>query len=724
MEGFGPPFFCLIFMWLDFLFEWPERLPAFSSFGNYSLEAIALKLRFQQHLAAEQSLIACVADLQDRDLAAVASLFCYLALVRKDLIRVKTNLQLLNSMSHGYAQLHTFLQIQSWLLEADITSIPDFADCFWQQHSQCQPIVALQSAVALFKNDLIESQRCLDSVSEFPILEIVRQRAALCVRQRSSEQAVLLLADAVQRFPQHIELHAQYINTLLDARSQTHTIPALRQVLTLHGEHPRLLASVCTVKLLQRQPSLARRAAFVQRLWPDVAIQDNGRLSNVLVTYEQTGHSDWLAHLSSSALDVSSSQLSIQENLCLQFASVESVLSAKQLHKVVDIYQRNPIATSWQPPINKPPASSPLRIGWISGDICQHPVARFLLGFFEAGSLQSSHQHILVNLKDHASESYLDRFCSYPNLMHLNASFPDTSQQVRVIRDAHLDVAIDLSGWTGGHFMRGFMARLAPLQVNYLGYFASTGLPTMDAWIGDDDLFPTPMQEWHSETIHRLPRCFIAWQPSQHLDEAHEPVTHSPTGGIRFGCFNHNRKLSDPVLRLWGELLRSVPGSNLVLKANAASDPHTQLLLVRRMRRAGLDPERVIWLPLAPSHREHLQQYAQVDVALDSFPNGGCTTTCEALWMGVPVITLTGTHYVSRMSTAVLRGAGLPHLCAKTPQQYLDLAREQAMGLSELRSNRDRWRNYVIKNPLGDAADLIKHLEHAFVMLHIKALAQ
>ncbi|PTT87665.1 transcriptional activator domain protein, partial [Pseudomonas sp. HMWF031] len=87
--------------------------------------------------------------------------------------------------------------------------------------------------------------------------------------------------------------------------------------------------------------------------------------------------------------------------------------------------------------------------------------------------------------------------------------------------------------------------------------------------------------------------------------------------------------------------------------ANASSDPSTQVLLVRRMRRAGLDPERVIWLPLAPSHREHLQQYAQVDVALDCFPNGGCTTTCEALWMGVPVITLTGNHYVSRMSTAV-----------------------------------------------------------------------
>jgi len=710
-------------MWHDFLFYWPDQFESLVLLDLCLFDRVAILLRSQRFLDAQNLLLASDTNNNPDDSEAFRILLCFIYF-NSNLNSASKLIEELLSTASKYRYLVYFLKVQLSLKQLTFSDLPASDSNFWGILPNWQPLVVSHAAISLIRGDLTNCESLLNSICEPHSLEAIRLQAALYLKKRSFQAAVDSLSIAVQRFPQHIELHAQYINTLLEARSQTQTIPALRQALTLHGEHPRLLASVCTVKLLQRQPSLARRAAFVQRLWPDVAIQDNGRLSNVLVTYEQTGHSDWLAYLSASALDVASSQLSIQENLCLQFASVESVLSAKQLQKVVDIYQRNPIATSWQQPINKPPVSSPLRIGWISGDICQHPVARFLLGFFEAGSLQSSHQHILVNLKDHASESYLDRFCSYPNLMHLNASFPDASQQVRVIRDAHLDVAIDLSGWTGGHFMRGFMARLAPLQVNYLGYFASTGLPTMDAWIGDDGLFPTPMQEWHSETIHRLPRCFIAWQPSQHLDEAHEPVTHSPTGGIRFGCFNHNRKLSDAVLRLWGELLRSVPDSNLVLKANAASDPHTQLLLVRRMRRAGLDPERVIWLPLAPSHREHLQQYAQVDVALDSFPNGGCTTTCEALWMGVPVITLTGTHYVSRMSTAVLRGAGLPHLCAKTPQQYLDLAREQAMGLSELRSNRDRWRNYVTKNPLGDAADLIKHLEHAFVMLHIRALAQ
>jgi len=234
------------------------------------------------------------------------------------------------------------------------------------------------------------------------------------------------------------------------------------------------------------------------------------------------------------------------------------------------------------------------------------------------------------------------------------------------------------------------------------------------------------MREWHSEQVVRLSRCFIAWQPSHQLDEASVSVASPPTSpDIRFGCFNHNRKLSDQVLRLWAQLLVAIPGSKLVLKANASSDHHTQTLLSRRMRRAGLDLERVIWLPLAATHLQHLQQYTQMDVALDSFPNGGCTTTCEALWMGVPVITLTGTHYVSRMSTAVLHGAGLGHLCASSPQHYIHLAQQLSLRLAELRANRDHWRAQVKSNPLGDAADLMQHLEQALSLLyHNKRLAQ
>ena len=138
------------------------------------------------------------------------------------------------------------------------------------------------------------------------------------------------------------------------------------------------------------------------------------------------------------------------------------------------------------------------------------------------------------------------------------------------------DIAIDLSGWTSNHFLAGFMARLAPIQVNYLGYFASSGLEEMDYWLGDHHLFPSPILEWSSENIVRLSRPFLAWKPVAPLPEAEATVSEAPNGPVRFGSFNHNRKMSDQTILLWGKILQAIPDAILVLKANASEDLHTQ----------------------------------------------------------------------------------------------------------------------------------------------------
>ena len=140
------------------------------------------------------------------------------------------------------------------------------------------------------------------------------------------------------------------------------------------------------------------------------------------------------------------------------------------------------------------------------------------------------------------------------------------------------------------------------------------------------------------------------------------------------------------------------------------------------MLRVGLNPEKITWIPLTTGHTEHLKQYQHVDIALDPLPNGGCTTTCEALWMGAPVITAAGHSYVSRMSTAVLLGCGLSDWVAADERSYLQLAVDQAANLSQLRGSRDRWRQQIKTSPLGDASDLMQHLEKAFTnMVQSKA---
>ena len=160
----------------------------------------------------------------------------------------------------------------------------------------------------------------------------------------------------------------------------------------------------------------------------------------------------------------------------------------------------------------------------------------------------------------------------------------------------------------------------------------------MDYWLGDSSLFPSNTNEWCTEKLWRLPRSFIAWNPPHYLIESSIDVGPPPeASGIRFGCFNHLRKISDGCLLIWSKILDAVPDSRLVLKGTTNFDSGSTELTRRRFMRQGIDPSRIDWLPLTPTPQEHLQQYSYMDIALDCFPNTGCTTTCESIWMGVLV---------------------------------------------------------------------------------------
>ena len=229
--------------------------------------------------------------------------------------------------------------------------------------------------------------------------------------------------------------------------------------------------------------------------------------------------------------------------------------------------------------------------------------------------------------------------------------------------------------------------------------------------------FPTPYAEWSSEKIFRLNRPFLAWKPVAPLPEAEVSVSDAPRGPIRFGSFNHNRKMSDQTISLWGKILQEVPDAILVLKANASEDLHTQMILRKRMISHGLDPDRVEWLPLTQGPLEHLQQYSKLDVALDPYPNGGCTTTCESLWMGVPVITLKGSHYVSRMSTAVLAGAQLDDWIADSADDYLIKSKRSSTAVIVLATKSWQVASTAAESPLGDPMGLMNALEEAFSVM-------
>jgi protein O-GlcNAc transferase len=705
---------------LQGFFLWPDQCSP-DPLCDPLAEAARL-LRLQDFRQAEARLLSLL-QAQPNHISAL-ELLVFLRLRMAQLNECITLLGKLDSLSSAQTRpaLH-FLQAQYDLQTSSIPRLAGYPATFWDER-QFWPLSLARSALLIQLNQLDHASDCLSAIPSFwqDCLEVIRLRCRILERKERYQEAFDLLMPAVLRFPQHLPAQVHLVDLSIKARSREYTLPCLRQALAAHGVAPEILRLVVHIHLLRDRVADARCFALRERVWNSVQRAPSILATSLYNCYDRLGYCEWLSCQPFSGSNADLFSLEMRANRIMQEASQESDITPRTIASVLGEYRQQLDLLSANADLSFVPGNrSPkqLTVAWITADLAYHPVSRFLLGFFSSVAGQElRHRHCLVDTCDHLGESSRGYFEDLSGLEVANLSCRQLPEQLSQIRSLQADVVVDLSGWTGGHFMRGFLARLAPLQITYLGYFASTGLPTMDVWLGDHHLFPTPMMEWHTEAIHRLNRCFIAWQPPEPLPEAGVDVAEAGSaGGIRFGSFNHNRKLSDATLRLWGELLASLPGSSLVLKASHRDDADTQALLCRRMRRQGLDPARVVWLPRADGAVEHLRQYGLVDVALDCFPNGGCTTTCEALWMGTPVITLTGRSYVSRMSTAVLHGAGMGEWCAPSPQHYLELARNQADRLSWLRQHRPHWRNQLQTHPLGDAAGLMHQLELTFSAL-------
>jgi protein O-GlcNAc transferase len=711
------------FFLFDLLLAWPDQLDGWEH--DRSLPGrIAALIRLQRLEQAEAQLLAALPHAPHGLLRQLRFLIVILRLTQR---QVDQAVLLAEPIHEHSTEAGRFLQTQIWLETNHFSRLHQLPEGWWQGEQEFLHLGIAHVSWLITRGQYAAAEALIDQFHQPHCMELMRFKARLLAARGLFKQAADYLLPAAQRFLQHLGLQAEMSSLLIDARSREGVIPFLRQALQRHGEQPELMPSVSLVKQLQREPAQSRRSQLQLQAAASVRPLEFNP-AGLVVAYEQTGCAGWMPYLHPFVHQQPVQTSAIQSNLCMYLSSIEAMETEAHVRglvsRLMDVPEFKIHAQSGLPPLRHVGSvddNEKLRVAWLTGDLAHHPVSRFLLGYFSAVS-DFRHQHILVDLKDHESESVADRFLAVPGLQRLDVGRHPPNQKLSAIRELQSHVAIDLSGWTDGNFVTGFMARMAPVQMNYLGYFASTGIPAMDYWLGDSQLFPDPMCEWHSERIARLSRCFIAWQPPHQLPEAHAEIADGPlASGIRFGSFNHNRKLSDRTLRLWGRILASIPESSLVLKANQQGDEATQILLRRRMLRQGLDPERVIWLPIAATPEEHLKQYARMDVALDCFPNGGCTTTCEALWMGVPVITLIGQSYVSRMSTAVLHGAGLRQWCVASEQEYLDLAIRQSANLSWLRQNRSHWRQQVISNPLGDAADLMQHLEACFSTLYLDA---
>ena len=255
-----------------------------------------------------------------------------------------------------------------------------------------------------------------------------------------------------------------------------------------------------------------------------------------------------------------------------------------------------------------------------------------------------------------------------------------------------------------------FAHQPAPIQVAWLGYPNTTGLTTMDYRLTDTYADPPGLTEsWHAEQLVRLPRCAWCYQPSDS-----PPITLRREGPITFGSFNNFAKITEPMFLLWARILHAVPESRLLLKTRALGSENTRQRVRQILSAAGIAAERLELRGYEPAHDDHLALYQRIDVALDTFPYHGTTTTCEALWMGVPVVTLAGKTHASRVGVSLLSNIGLPELVADTPEEYVRLAAELAGDLPRLAYLQGTLRQRMEQSPLMDAPRFARDMEAAY----------
>lgn len=361
-----------------------------------------------------------------------------------------------------------------------------------------------------------------------------------------------------------------------------------------------------------------------------------------------------------------------------------------------------------------------LRVGFVSADFRMHPVARFLRPL---AGLDHRKFELFAYYAAPLSDAYTDQFRSMlPNWRDIAAS-SDEAVVNQVLAD-EIDILVDLSGYSGGGRMGVFARRPAPVQVTWLGYFATTGLPTMDYVLASDAVLPPADEVYWCEKPWRLPEtyiCFSSLEPTP--DVADTPALRN--GYVTFGSFNNASKLTPEVLQAWARILEAVPGSRLVLRSSLKGFSQGREDWIRQsFIDRGIAIERLDLLPTEPNYFRHLENYAAIDIALDTFPFAGATTTCEAMWMGVPVVTRAGDRYVARMGENIIRAIGCPEWIAADVGEYIERAVRLSGDISWLASQRFQLRDRVKRSPLGDVAAFGRELGAAFSCMWSRWLGQ
>jgi predicted O-linked N-acetylglucosamine transferase (SPINDLY family) len=524
--------------------------------------------------------------------------------------------------------------------------------------------------------------------------------------QGNLELAARLFERAVTVDPDHPEARRNLAVTLMMVGAHAQALRQLERAVALRPDNAFALMSLAWVLLqLERPKEAALRARHAIELDPllatayrslgdaqDMLCDKPGAIASYrrcveLSPLDYRAHSNLIVALYT---DPSSDERTI-------FAETRSWAErhAEPLRKFL-----RPHANDTQP-------ERRLRIGYVSPDFRAHPVQQFLVPLFQHHDRSAVELFLYSSVERPDAETAWYRALAgaqFREIQHL-----DDVQAAELVRRDEIDILIDLALHSAGSRLRLFSCKPAPVQMTWLGYVGTTGLDTIDYRITDPFCDPpgSDLSVYSEESIH-LPASFWSYDALQ-ADLPEGPLPALANGSITFGCQNSPRKLHAGVLALWARVLREVPGSRLFLHL----PEYAREAVLQMLASEGIQAERVEFGGRV-SRREYLERYQRIDIALDTFPYAGGTTSLDALWMGVPVITLSGARPVQRAGVSLAMNLGLPELIATSEPDFVDKAAELARDLGRLSRLRSELRTRLVASPVGDTARFARDLEAAY----------
>ncbi|KAJ9184519.1 hypothetical protein P3X46_004234 [Hevea brasiliensis] len=370
-----------------------------------------------------------------------------------------------------------------------------------------------------------------------------------------------------------------------------------------------------------------------------------------------------------------------------------------------------PQYTSWDNP--KDP-ERPIVIGYVSPDYFTHSVSYFI----EASLVYHDYANYKVVVysavvkADAKTNRFREKVLKKGGVWR-DIYGIDEKKVASMVREDKVDILVELTGHTANNKLGMMACRSAPVQVTWIGYPNTTGLPTIDYRITDSQADPPDTKQKHVEELVRLPECFLCYTPSPEAG----PVASTPAlanGFITFGSFNNLAKITPKVLQVWARILCAVPNSRLVVKCKPFCCDSVRQRFLSTLEELGLESLRIDLLPLILLNHDHMQAYSLMDISLDTFPYAGTTTTCESLYMGVPCVTMAGAVHAHNVGVSLLSKVGLGHLVAKNEDEYVQLALQLASDIPALSNLRMSLRDLMSKSPVCDGASFALGLESIY----------